>query len=148
MADFWHWFAGFVDGEGSFIIGAPSMNTPRCAFRVKLRVDDRDILDEIAAMLGHGRVVEVSNGRWNRQAVFQVQSKAGCAALVEIFDTHPLRAKKCRDYANWRLAVLAWAEVHPRPTPRQRARNQALQAVMASCRRKLISGRVYEEGVR
>lgn len=31
---------------------------------------------------------------------------ADCMALVDVFDRHPLRAKKKRDYEIWRAAVL------------------------------------------
>lgn len=42
-----------------------------------------------------------------------MDSKPWCRQLVSIFDAHPLRAKKARDYSVWREAVKVWTEESP-----------------------------------
>ena len=39
------------------------------------------------------------------QIVFQISAVDECAKLVEIFEKHPLRSKKQRDFAIWKQAV-------------------------------------------
>lgn len=114
---FGHWLAGFVDGEGCFYIariattkkGVEYVNY-RCAFTIGLRDDDRPVVEEIHATLGMGRLVDVKpRGIGKRPMVYlQVLNKADVMGLVELFDRYPLRAKKARDYAIWREAVLEW----------------------------------------
>src|SRR5205814_4531584 len=95
---------------------------------VKLRDDDRPMLDEIHERRGLGKVRAKRDqsppGRvWRPQAAWQVQSRTDCAQLVVILDQHPLRAKKARAYSVWRKAVLVglqrknggnWAHAHNR----------------------------------
>jgi hypothetical protein len=52
---FGHWFAGFVDGEGCFLITRVGKSY-RCIFSLHLRGDDRPILEEIHRNLGIGTV--------------------------------------------------------------------------------------------
>lgn len=105
---FGHWLAGFIDGEGCFLIETtrPSA-THYCAFRLEVRADDRPILDEIRERLGIGKIRECRRGTYHG-AIWAVQNKADCASLVGFLDRYPLRAKKARDYAVWREAVAEW----------------------------------------
>lgn len=110
--DFSNWLAGFIDGEGCFIV---SLNSSRrgqnyaCLFKLALRDDDAPILDEIVLATGVGSVLRGrATGGGNPKATWTITSKAGCVALMEILDEHPLRAKKRRDYEIWREAVLWW----------------------------------------
>lgn len=117
--DFGHWLAGFIDGEGTFAIHRQNVHRPRpglaCKLIVKLRDDDRAILDEIVERTGIGTVCwkkPGGDGRTNNaQVAWQVQSRGDCARAVELLDVYPLRAKKSRDYAIWREAVLLAREV-------------------------------------
>ncbi len=108
---FGHWLAGFIDGEGSFQIVA-FRGRFDCRFRVKLRDDDRAILEEIVKRTGIGRIkTDAGHGSSKPQAVWKVQNKAECLALVQLLDRYPVRAKKARDYVVWRAAVMLWLEI-------------------------------------
>lgn len=117
---FGNWLAGFVDGEGCFFIGrVVHRNTKggedyvnyRCAFTLGLRKDDSAILEQIHSTLGIGSMGERAArgiGVWPMRE-WKVKSKPEAVVLVEVFDRFPLRAKKARDYALWREAVLDWS---------------------------------------
>jgi hypothetical protein len=116
--DAWgHWFAGFFDGEGCFTV-KPTHRARRtatyvCSAEITLRADDAAILYEIVERTGIGRVHDKRGGddprRPNPFSRWQFGKQAEARALVAIFDRYPLRAKKARDYAAWRRAVLAHA---------------------------------------
>jgi len=117
-ADLGHWLAGFIDGEGSFIIarykqkgGAIRHCSPR--FHLGLRDDDSAIIQEINERLGFGAIVRQRplwddryGNRHNPVTFFQLNSYVDCMKLVKFLDKYPLRAKKAKSYAIWRLAVL------------------------------------------
>ena len=84
------------------------VNDNRVFFILSLRDDDRAILEEIARRIPSAYVyAKPARPPGRPQASIQISSKAGLAHLVRIFDAHPLRAKKARDYAVWRRAVMA-----------------------------------------
>jgi len=113
--NYWYsWFVGFVDGEGYFCISKRNHTNlcanHECAFQIRLRDDDKPILEEIHDTLGFGNIsdypVYPSYTRNARpQTSFRVSAIADCAKLVEIFERFPLRAKKKRDFSIWRCAV-------------------------------------------
>ncbi len=114
---FGHWLAGFADGEGCFWVHRQkggAYYAPQ--FKIKLRRDDRDALVLCQTTLGIGNLYDhpgsVTSVRNNApSSSWMVQSRADTETLVEVFDRFPLRAKKARDYALWRLAVHVRAEV-------------------------------------
>ena len=150
--DFGHWLAGWIDGEGCFLINRmQTAYQPR--MRLHVRDDDAEILDEIVKRTGIGYVARQparpSHGRRNNpQAEWRVMSKADCVALVELLDRYPLRAKKARDYAIWREAVLYWAglEVKLRHGPNGETAGRMPHdwGPMERLRKQLVAGRQYE----
>lgn len=114
------WLAGFLDGEGCFIIAAHTGGrqgpTYGCEVRIRLRADDTPVLERIVQELGIGNVRQEPAGEVGHpKALWRVGSKEGCALMVRILDRHPLVAKKARDYAIWREAVHEWcSENRPR----------------------------------
>jgi hypothetical protein len=140
---FGHWFAGFADGEGSFDIHSVASGAAYiCRFIIGLRSDDRAVLDEIAARTGLGSIYAVPprESQWHSaraQVTWTVARKAEVLRLVAIFDRYPLRAKKARDFATWRLAVFAWQEVKARRPGYDWSR-------MAQLKQELEAGRRYE----
>lgn len=112
--DWGNWFAGFTDGEGSFLINKRYRNNPcgdyQCRFAIQLRDDDRVILEEIHETLGLGTLYDRpanTRGGHNCQpsTMFHVATINDCAELVKVFDKYPLRAKKKRDFDIWKTAV-------------------------------------------
>ena len=107
--DFLSWFAGFTDGEGCFVIRKKSQHSYSTVFAITLRDDDIDVLLKIQEVLKIGTVcrsVCVTNLGSCHVAHFRCYGKSDALKLVEIFDSYPLQAKKARDYAIWRKAVL------------------------------------------
>lgn len=117
-ADFGHWLAGFIDGEGSFTIPLfkhkdGTIRICGVRFHLGLRDDDSDIIHEILTKLGFGAIVHQRGSyddrygkRHRPQTFFQLNSHVDCLKLVKFLDKYPLRAKKAKSYAIWRLAVL------------------------------------------
>jgi len=107
---FGHWLAGFVDGEGCFSMLSHNVREAySCQFLLTLRDDDEAILREIQARTGLGSVARRTPKLSHGQTYWTVHRKEDCIALVAIFDRFPLRAKKARDYAIWRDAVIEWS---------------------------------------
>jgi hypothetical protein len=139
---FGHWFAGFTDGEGSFIImrqrtaaGAEKFN---CFFALALRCDDGAVLQEIRDELGFGRINRFNKPGAQQQDVLRVAAKADCLRLVGVFDRYPLRAKKARDYAIWREAVVEWQRIR-----RVASGHVADWSRMATLKARLEAGRRF-----
>lgn len=145
---FGHWFAGFVDGEGCFRItennGGRSMT---CRFAINLRDDDAPILREIHSTLKMGTLNRDASQGTHRTSQprmrWQVYDKSGCMRLVAIFDRFPLRAKKGRDYAIWREAVLQWGQAGG---PRSGYAGPANWEPMRQLQAELVATRAYEAG--
>lgn len=109
--EFGHWLAGFVAGEGCFRVHkGKSGGYYACHFTLKLRDDERPILEEIVERtgIGHLKPDTARNGNSRPCLVWVVQSKAECIKLVALLDQFPIRARKARDYAVWREAVAFW----------------------------------------
>jgi hypothetical protein len=108
--EFGHWLAGFIDGEGCFRVHREKGGGYyACHFTLKLRDDDRAILEDIVARTGIGHLKpDLVRGSSKPAVVWVVQSKAECVRLVALLDRFPLRAKKRRDYEIWRQAVAHW----------------------------------------
>lgn len=115
---FLDWFSGLVDGEGHFGIYITSRK--RCKgvsaqFRIKMRDDDAEMLLNIRDSLGFGNVCRASvpkNATRNSkpQFIYFISSIEDDLKLVRIFDDHPLRSKKIRDYLVWREAVIYFSK--------------------------------------
>lgn len=119
--EFGNWLAGFIDGEGCFIIqqlnhtpknGRERTGNYMARFHMNLRDDDVEILKEIIARTGIGVLGRrpPSKPTEGGQVNWQVAAKAEVMMLVNILDAHPLRAKKKEDYRLWREAVIAWCQ--------------------------------------
>ncbi len=115
--DFGHWFAGLVDGEGSFgmTLGVRPKNIPNLQFGMGLRSDDKAMLDYIHQTLGVGTRYDYGKGRTstdgykcNPVSHLVINNKAGVGLLVELFRKYPLRSKKKREFELWAEASEIW----------------------------------------
>lgn len=146
---FGNWFAGFVDGEGCFQIcvygKGKSGPSYRCIFDITLRFDDAAILEELKQRTGIGSInyFQPSGKRAARAVRWHIKNKDESLLLTRIFDRYPLRAKKARDYAIWREAVLSWHD----GTKGRGLRGDS--SIMVRCREQLFAlrreGRVYPD---
>lgn len=111
-----HYLAGLTDGEGCFSIRAYNVHKPTktygCAFIIKMRADDRFLLEGLRDALDLGTIATES-GRGDSKprkptVRWVVGDKVGCLAVVTLFDRFPLWSKKARDFHVWRQAVLYW----------------------------------------
>ncbi len=111
---FGNYISGFTDGEGCFDLNLNyNKRTNKwyriCRFKISMRDDDSDILQQIMEYWGCGSICNIDRQKdgWGNQAYYAVGDYNGLHnVLVPHFDRYPLRAKKLRDYEIWRKAVV------------------------------------------
>ncbi len=107
--------AGFVDGEGSFVVGFGRHKTlkrgieVRVQFSIELRADDYEILHRIMKTIGCGKIYDASYDRygWYPHVTYKIGSTKDMERyLIPFFDRTPLQAKKREVYRIFREIVL------------------------------------------
>lgn len=116
---FGYWLAGFVDGEGCFLLyNKNRKGVPICCgrFIIALRKDDLPILDKIKRFLGCGRIyLDDKRARSRPQAKYVIYHSADLKQVViPLFEKYSLRAKKARDFVIWKQAVELLVEIKSR----------------------------------
>ena len=96
------YFGGFFTGDGCLLL------TDRSARAVmKLRGDDRPILEQFARAFGLGLVRDTgSTPTGTPTAAWRVVAARDLHAVVDLFDRAGLRGRKLRQYEPWRRAAL------------------------------------------
>ncbi len=105
-----HFIAGFVSGEGSFFITARRAISRRkptlqvvCGFSIKLRGDDRELIESIHTALGLDCTI---HDRGNGAVMLIVRKLSDLTErVIPFFDRYPLRGHKREDYELWRKVV-------------------------------------------
>jgi len=94
MRNFYEWFVGFTDAEGSFYIAI----SRSCAFRfqINLHKDDIGVLNYIHKTLGFGEV-----RLYNNYSSFTVTRLKDIALLLNIFSLYPLQGSKWLNYRDF-----------------------------------------------
>ena len=91
--DFYDWFRGFTDGEGSFTINIKSLNgnysSIRFVFQIFLHKDDAPLLNIIQKKLNIGKVYI-----FEHFTSFTVTSQKEIPEIIKIFDNFPLNTSK------------------------------------------------------
>jgi len=109
--EFGHWLAGFIDGEGSFIV-VNTRSRPPFRFQLCQRYDNGDIVREIHRRTGLGRVcIGKPRGTTRQQIKWSIQKRDDLEALIALLDTYSLRGDKAVEYRAWREGVLLWLKV-------------------------------------
>lgn len=141
-----NYIAGLIDGEGCFTIdrrGNYRVSKPAfaCQFTMKLRLDDRPLLDAIQVQTGIGNC-RVEKRLPNSCYVWSADAKSDAVALVELLTLYPLHGKKKNDFLLWAEAVRMWQLVTA-GGGRRSIETQRIFDVMASLKTQLEQGRWY-----
>jgi hypothetical protein len=129
-----HYFAGFFSGEGSF-----ALNRRSARFLVKLRRDDRPLLDAFCRDFGLGTICDVNTpAPWSPAAVWHVTGAHDVLAGIALFESASLLGRKARQFSAWRPGAEAVARsiVAGDPVDDQ---------VVAGARRELARATAYVE---
>lgn len=114
--------AGFVAGEGSFIItprqppfkdGTPRL---RFVFQVAVASRDRPMLERLRALLGFGSITDgpPQKAGWQPRSQYIVASRlAHFAATIPWADVHLLPCAKRAQYELWRDALYSYDGLRP-----------------------------------
>lgn len=94
--DFLHWFSGFTDAEGNFLV-IIDRTYVKLRFKIYLHIDDVQVLYTIKSNLGFGRVVLVASADKNSCA-YIVEDSLNVDKLCDIFKRYPLHTSKKLDF--------------------------------------------------
>jgi len=108
---FLHWLAGFVAGDGCFVIRCDTRqdgyDTYSCQLRFVQRDDDLPILRTMQQRLGMGNIYfKPGQNNDKPQCQWVVSRIDHVRELVSIFDEHPLRSRRQGHYEIWKEAVM------------------------------------------
>uniref|UniRef100_UPI001FA6ABCE hypothetical protein n=1 Tax=Ciborinia camelliae TaxID=647257 RepID=UPI001FA6ABCE len=96
--EFYKWFSGFTDAEGTFMI-VSSIKGFSFKFSIGLHIDDLNVLNNIKDKLGFGNIY-ISNNTCH----FNVTKKDDILKLINIFDIYLLNSTKRFDYLDFKKA--------------------------------------------
>jgi len=101
--DFLHWYSGFTDAEGNFLITLDRQYV-KFRFKISTHIDDVEVLNTIKSNLNIGRVtLEVSRDRCS----FIVENFSDIKNVIcSIFKSFPLHTSKRLDFEDFYEAVL------------------------------------------
>jgi hypothetical protein len=104
-------FAGFVAGDGSFVIRRNNAGASWCCgLQVKLRADDTPLLAALRDWSGTGELSPApARGGSRPQTMWMIGRRGDCVTVATILDGSPLLGKKAREFEVWREAVKTWA---------------------------------------
>ena len=100
--EFLHWFSGFTDAEGSFLITI-DRNYVKLRFKISLHIDDLKVLQIIQSNLNIGRITEEKN---RNRGSFIVEDVSGINTICSIFNDYPLHTSKKLDFKDFYEALL------------------------------------------
>ena len=127
---FGHWLAGFIDGEGCFVVSPNNQGYYYARFHIKVRDDDADIILEAHERLGLGQIYyrQHEGTTSNPAIVWAIQRQSECREFAAFLDRFPLRAKKKKDFAIWKEA-LDELQQNSRDRPKLRYLNEKLKFI-------------------
>jgi hypothetical protein len=125
------YFGGFFTGEGHLLLRPDA-----CRVVLKLRDDDRPLLDAIASHTGIGRVYAMPATATSRPAAaWIVYRHTELAKAVELLENAGLRGRKQREFAEWRKGALEYGAARSAGRRRDTARIADACAALVAARR-------------
>lgn len=100
--EFLHWFSGFTDAEGNFLITI-DRSYVKLRFKISLHIDDIKVLQIIQSNLNIGRVTEEQS---RNRCSFIVEDVSGINTICSIFNNYPLHTSKKLDFQDFYQALL------------------------------------------
>ena len=100
--EFLHWFSGFTDAEGNFLITI-DRSYVKLRFKISLHIDDIKVLQIIQSNLNIGRVTEEQS---RNRCSFIVEDVWGINTICSIFNNYPLYTSKNLDFQDFYKALL------------------------------------------
>src|SRR5829696_5799296 len=126
---FGDFLAGFLDAEAH--LGIAEMNggtSLSCFASVKVRDDDAEILEWLAAWTGLGSLHAVSaRAASRRQVCWTIKRRDECVELGRLLHAFPLRSRKARESEIWREAVGLWCSAGAARRDRLAAKRRQLR---------------------
>jgi hypothetical protein len=138
-ADF---ISGFFTAEGSFLMSKNGPQSFLPGAQISVRADDVALLREVKDRLQAGRLYITKRSAPASQtptAMWQVRDRDGRDRLVRLFDEHPPRGRRVRQYEIWREAVQVCAGAGSR---------RAIQRRLARFHDQLAQERAYRPNSR
>jgi hypothetical protein len=130
------YIVGLTDGEGCFYVNVRDRNSrwkPLVAthFYIKLREDNRELLEEVKQSFGCGAVYFQKENRPNHSSCyrFEINSRRDIKeVLLPFFEKHPLHGPKRIDFETFRkIAEAVDSGEHTTPEGLRKIRNLKLQ---------------------
>lgn len=118
--DLWYsWLSGLVDGEGCWMYqtrngGGIKNKYIYPTLQIEVRDDDSSLIYSIADILECGAIRHKKERNTRKPTtVWSCCDIPSCRnVLIPLFDLHPLKSKKQRDYEIWRELVMTVSEKH------------------------------------
>jgi hypothetical protein len=127
-----YYFAGFFSGEGCFLLKGRDAR-----FVIKLRRDDRPLLEAFERVFGIGKVCDAEiPGSWSPCAVWTVVSARDVLVGIDLLEHGGLLGRKKRQFDAWRPGAVAVARA-------KLAREPEDANVVATARRSLARASAY-----
>jgi hypothetical protein len=97
--NFYEWFTGLTDGEGSFNISIRNTQNFSFSFEITMHIDEEDLLKFIQQTLEVGKVSLSGN-----TARFSVNRREDIANIISIFIKYPLQSTKYLNFLSFKKA--------------------------------------------
>jgi hypothetical protein len=108
------YLGGFFTGEGHLLLSRKD-----CRVAVRVREDDRPLLEALAAITGLGSIyLSRAYGSSQPSAAWVIRRRDQLKPAVEVLDHAGLRGRKLREYEVWREAALEFGKPAPRRSKR------------------------------
>jgi hypothetical protein len=105
--DWLPYLAGFVTAEGHLSLNRPDPKSDRVSpkLTVRLRADDKPLLEQLQARTGVGRIYEYARKGGLPIVQWVIFNRLDLHRIVELLDASPPRGRKLAEYQLWREGV-------------------------------------------